>query len=117
MIDNAEFVTCSGITVEQGTHFECHSIMSPAGMKPARPGTFRDGRVEHMGRVPGIHPTGDYIIGYRFRKKLCAALTAAATGIVLLPRGDFRLDLLDVKSRTDVLVGVNKDVQLFLCLQ
>jgi hypothetical protein len=62
--------------------------------------------VEQVDRIPGIHPTEDLDVGYRFRQKLGAALAAAAAGIILLPWLELQPDLFDIQCRMDAVVGV-----------
>lgn len=98
VVNDTELVTGGGIAKQQGAHLEPHTVVVPTGVKPSCPGTLRDGSVEHVGRVPGLHPMEDHFVGYRFREKLRAALAAAAAGIVLGPWRDLRSDLLDVHN-------------------
>ena len=112
MVNHTELATGSGITKQQWTHFEPHTIVVPAGVKPSCPGTLRDGSMEHMGRVAGVHPTEDPIVGYRFREKLRTALTTATTGIIPGPWRDLRSDLLDVHSGMDAVISTKEVRQL-----
>jgi hypothetical protein len=83
VVNDTEVVPGSGVTKQQGAHLEPYTVVVPTGVKSSRSGTLRDGSVEHLSRISGVHPTEDRFIGYRFREKLRAALAAAAAGIVL----------------------------------
>lgn len=115
VVHDAEVVAADRIALQEGAHSESDSLVIPAGVKPACPGSLRDEFMKQMDRIPGIHPIEDPAVGHRFREKLSAAFAAAAAGVILTPGRDVGPYGFNIQHIEDVVIGVKEGSQVIPC--